>query len=98
MTETKKCKLLRLPIKIERRYFEVDGVPIMGPDDEWKGIVLVFHDMTETKKLEQMRKDFVANVSHELKTPITSIKGFTETLLDGAMEDKEALSEFLYYS
>lgn len=46
MTETKKCKLLRLPIKIERRYFEVDGVPIMGPDDEWKGIVLVFHDMT----------------------------------------------------
>ncbi|QQF64265.1 PAS domain-containing protein [Bacillus mojavensis] len=95
MTETKKCKLLRLPVKIERRYFEVDGVPIMGPDDEWKGIVLVFHDMTETKKLEQMRKDFVANVSHELKTPITSIKGFTETLLDGAMEDKEALSEFL---
>ncbi|KJJ43416.1 alkaline phosphatase [Bacillus subtilis] len=95
MTETKKCKLLRLPIKIERRYFEVDGVPIMGPDDEWKGIVLVFHDMTETKKLEQMRKDFVANVSHELKTPITSIKGFTETLLDGAMEDKEALSDFL---
>lgn len=50
----------------------------MGPDDEWKGIVLVFHDMTEIKKLEQMRKDFVANVSHELKTPITSIKGFTE--------------------
>lgn len=59
MTETKKCKLLRLPIKIERRYFEVDGVPIMYSDDEWKGIVLVFHDMTETKKLEQMRKDFV---------------------------------------
>ncbi|PRS10540.1 PAS domain-containing sensor histidine kinase [Bacillus atrophaeus] len=95
MTETKKCKLFRLPINIERRYFEVDGVPIMGPDDEWKGIVLVFHDMTETKKLEQMRKDFVANVSHELKTPITSIKGFTETLLDGALDDREALLEFL---
>ncbi|EIF14235.1 MULTISPECIES: two-component system histidine kinase PnpS [Bacillus] len=95
MTETKKCQLLRLPINIERRYFEVDGVPIMGPDDEWKGIVLVFHDMTEIKKLEQMRKDFVANVSHELKTPITSIKGFTETLLDGAMKDEKALSDFL---
>lgn len=67
----------------------------MGPDDEWKGIVLVFHDMTEIKKLEQMRKDFVANVSHELKTPITSIKGFTETLLDGAMKDEKALSDFL---
>ena len=44
-----KCQLLRLLINIERRYFEVDGVPIMGPDDEWKGIVLVFHDMTEIK-------------------------------------------------
>lgn len=94
MTETKKCKLLRLPIKIERRYFEVDGVPIMGPDDEWKGIVLVFHDMTETKKLEQMRKDFVANVSHELKTPITSIKGFTETLLTGRWRTKKRFLNF----
>ena len=42
-----------------------------------------------------MRKDFVANVSHELKTPITSIKGFSETLLDGAMENKETLEAFL---
>lgn len=59
------------------------------------GILLVFNDITELKKLEQIRKDFVANVSHELKTPITSIKGFSETLLDGAMEDKETLEEFL---
>ena len=57
--------------------------------------MLVFHDITEIKKLEQMRKDFVANVSHELKTPITSIKGFSETLLDGAMENKETLEAFL---
>ena len=75
--------------------FQVDGVPILSTDDEWKGIVLVFHDVTETKQLEQMRKDFVANVSHELKTPITSIKGFSETLLDGAIDDKEALTQFL---
>ncbi|MFJ5965219.1 two-component system histidine kinase PnpS [Bacillus sp. NPDC093026] len=95
MTETKVRKFLRLAIDIERRYFQVDGVPILSTDDEWKGIVLVFHDVTETKQLEQMRKDFVANVSHELKTPITSIKGFTETLLDGAIDDKEALTEFL---
>ncbi|QLI77363.1 two-component system histidine kinase PnpS [Bacillus pumilus] len=95
MTETKVRKFLRLAVDIERRYFQVDGVPILSTDDEWKGIVLVFHDVTETKQLEQMRKDFVANVSHELKTPITSIKGFSETLLDGAIDDKEALTEFL---
>jgi len=47
------------------------------------------------KKLEQMRKDFVANVSHELKTPVTSIKGFSETLLDGAMNDQDTLEAFL---
>ena len=69
--------------------------PIIGLNDEWKGIVLVFHDITELKKLEQIRRDFVANVSHELKTPITSIKGFSETLLDGAMEDPQLRQQFL---
>ncbi|MFE4520753.1 two-component system histidine kinase PnpS [Cytobacillus firmus] len=95
MTEQKVKKQLIIPVNIERRYFEVYGVPIIGTNDEWKGILLVFHDITELKKLEQMRKDFVANVSHELKTPITSIKGFSETLLHGAMEDKQALNDFL---
>lgn len=95
MTEVRVRKQLVLPLKIERRHFEVYGAPIIGTNDEWKGIVLVFHDITELKKLEQMRKDFVANVSHELKTPITSIKGFSETLLDGAMNDKETLEYFL---
>jgi two-component system, OmpR family, phosphate regulon sensor histidine kinase PhoR len=86
---------MHLPLSIERKYFDVYGVPIIGTDNVWKGVLLVFHDITELKKLEQMRKDFVANVSHELKTPITSIKGFSETLLDGAMNDKEALKIFL---
>lgn len=95
MTEQKVKKQLIIPVNIERRYFEVYGVPIIGTNDEWKGILLVFHDITELKKLEQMRKDFVANVSHELKTPITSIKGFSETLLDGAMENKQTLHDFL---
>lgn len=95
MTEVKVRKQLVLPLKIERKHFEVYGAPIIGLNDEWKGIVLVFHDITELKKLEQMRKDFVANVSHELKTPITSIKGFSETLLDGAMNDKDTLKYFL---
>ena len=95
MTEEKVRKQVVLPLEIERRHFEVYGVPIIGTNNVWKGILLVFHDITELKKLEQMRKDFVANVSHELKTPITSIKGFSETLLDGAMHDKSTLQAFL---
>jgi two-component system, OmpR family, phosphate regulon sensor histidine kinase PhoR len=94
-TEQKITKQMHLPLSIERKYFDVYGVPIIGTDNVWKGVLLVFHDITELKKLEQMRKDFVANVSHELKTPVTSIKGFSETLLDGAMNDKEALKVFL---
>ncbi|HYK72212.1 MAG TPA: histidine kinase dimerization/phospho-acceptor domain-containing protein, partial [Pseudoneobacillus sp.] len=95
MTEQKVKKQLLLPLDIERRYFEVFGSPIIGTNNEWKGVLLVFHDITELKKLEQMRKVFVANVSHELKTPITSIKGFSETLLDGAMKDEATLEAFL---
>ncbi|RLQ97969.1 two-component system histidine kinase PnpS [Falsibacillus albus] len=95
MTEKNVRRQLLLSLDIERRHFEVYGAPIIGTNDEWNGILLVFHDITDLKMLEQMRKDFVANVSHELKTPITSIKGFSETLLDGAMHDEEALKSFL---
>ena len=95
MTEQKVRKQVVLPLAIERRHFEVYGVPIIGTNNVWKGILLVFHDISELKKLEQMRKDFVANVSHELKTPITSIKGFSETLLDGAMHEEGTLEAFL---
>jgi len=59
------------------------------------GCLIVAHDMTEIRKLETMRTDFVANVSHELKTPLTSIKGFVETLLEGALDDKENAAHFL---
>jgi two-component system phosphate regulon sensor histidine kinase PhoR len=57
--------------------------------------MLSFHDITRLRQLEDMRKDFVANVSHEIKTPITAIKGFAETLLGGAIDDKENASKFL---
>lgn len=96
MTEVKVRKQMLLPLEIERKHFEVYGAPIIGTNHEWKGIILVFHDITELKKLEQMRKDFLANVSHELKTPITSIKGFSETLLDGAMENQQFREHFLH--
>ena len=94
-TEQKVRNQLLIPLQIERRYFDVYGVPIIGSNHVWKGVLLVFHDITEMKKLEQMRKDFVANVSHEIKTPVTSIKGFAETLMDGAMNNKETLEAFL---
>lgn len=95
MTEKKVRKQMQLMFSMTKKHFEVYGAPIISQGNEWKGIVLVFHDITELKKLEQIRKDFVANVSHELKTPITSIKGFAETLLDGALNDPKTLKSFL---
>jgi two-component system phosphate regulon sensor histidine kinase PhoR len=59
------------------------------------GCVAVIYDITEIRKLEAIRSEFVANVSHELKTPLTSIKGFVETLLEGALTDKENSRTFL---
>ena len=94
-TEKTIKRQVKIPLAIERKHFEIYGAPIIGTHDEWKGILLIFHDITELKRLEQMRKDFVANVSHELRTPITSIKGFSETLLDGALKDEKTLKHFL---
>jgi two-component system phosphate regulon sensor histidine kinase PhoR len=59
------------------------------------GAVLVLNDVTEMQRLERVRRDFVANVSHELKTPIASIKGFVETLLDGALDEPDDARRFL---
>jgi two-component system phosphate regulon sensor histidine kinase PhoR len=59
-------------------------------------ILGIAYDLTRVRQLEKMQKDFVGNVSHELKTPVTSLIGFTETLLDGAMEDPATLTEFLH--
>lgn len=79
----------------EERILDAHLAPYVGEGGELRGIVAVLHDITDISRLEKMRSEFIANVSHELKTPITSVKGFTETLLDGAMEDKEALHYFL---
>jgi two-component system phosphate regulon sensor histidine kinase PhoR len=65
------------------------------PGNTMSGFVAIFHDITQLKKLEQVRKDFVANISHELKTPITAIQGFAETLLDGALDDRTTALKFL---
>ena len=79
-----------------RRVFGVTISPVPGSAEEIAGpqsarpigAVAVLHEITELRRLEQVRKDFVANVSHELKTPLTSIQGFSETLLGGALEDR----------
>ena len=62
---------------------------------ETSGAVVVLHDITELRKLERVRRDFVANVSHELRTPLTAIQGFTETLLAGAIDDPQNRTRFL---
>lgn len=77
------------------QHLRVVSAPIFDERRLLKGAVVVLYDVTDLKKLDLMRKDFVANVSHELRTPITSIKGFAETLLDGAMDTPETRAEFI---
>lgn len=88
--------------EVELRYpkdicLMVNAVPFYYPPDSKNisGAVLTIHDITRLKRLEDMRRDFVANVSHEIKTPITAIKGFAETLLQGAIDDRENALKFL---
>lgn len=69
--------------------------PILAEDGEITGIILLLHDITQIRHLENVRSEFVTNVSHELKTPVTALKGFAETLLDGAMYDETLLKKFL---
>ena len=79
----------------EERYFSARVSPLSSPEKELAGFVVILHDITQLKKLEQTRKDFVANISHEIKTPITAIKGFADTLLEGALNDTEHAEKFL---
>ncbi len=75
------------------RVFEVHAAPLAEPGRE--GAIAILHDITDLERLERVRKDFVANVSHELRTPLTAIRGYAETLLDGALEDPAQNRKFL---
>ncbi|MDH8678492.1 ATP-binding protein [Fusibacter bizertensis] len=74
---------------------KVNFAPFLDEESNRVGIVFVLQDITEAQKLENMRREFVANVSHELKTPITSIKSYTETILEGRVDDPELQKVFL---
>jgi two-component system phosphate regulon sensor histidine kinase PhoR len=77
------------------RVMQAHGSALHDLDGRAIGAVIVLNDVTDFRRLEHIRRDFVANVSHELKTPVTSIKGFVETLLDGAMHDPVDSERFL---
>ena len=70
------------------RYLQANGSPLRGADGGRSAPSIVLNDVTRLRRLETVRRDFIANVSHELRTPVTSIKGFAETLLDGAIDDR----------
>ena len=78
-----------------RRIFKAHGTSLRDSQGISLGTLVVLHDITQLRQLENTRRDFVANVSHELKTPITSIKGFVETLLAGALKEPDNAENFL---
>jgi two-component system phosphate regulon sensor histidine kinase PhoR len=88
-------KEINLYVGPDKIYLHTSAVPLQDEENRPIGVLVVMNDMTRLHKLENLRRDFVANVSHELKTPITSIQGYVETLLDGALENREDATRFL---
>jgi two-component system phosphate regulon sensor histidine kinase PhoR len=88
-------KVLEAELHHLRRVYALTGVPFPGAEGTPHGAVLTFHDVTERRRLDQVRRDFVANASHELRTPLTSIRGFVEALEDGAAADPPTAERFL---
>jgi two-component system, OmpR family, phosphate regulon sensor histidine kinase PhoR len=85
---------IKLP-DLNERWLQINAAAITNAAGEREGTILVFHDLTRLKQLERQREEFVANVSHELRTPLSLIKGYVETLLDGARENPEVAERFL---
>jgi two-component system, OmpR family, phosphate regulon sensor histidine kinase PhoR len=85
---------LELP-GLNQRWLEINAAVLLDPNLNQRGSILVIHDLTRIRQLENTRREFVANVSHELRTPLSIIKGFVETLLDGAKNDPETTTHFL---
>lgn len=79
----------------EDRFLQAHGTILRDAHGSGTSALVVLNDVTRLRRLEKVRRDFVANVSHELRTPITSIKGFVETLRDGALDDRESAERFM---
>lgn len=73
----------------------ITATPLGREDKKWFGVLIIIEDVTQIKKLERMRSDFVSNVTHELKTPLTSIRGFIDTLKNGAIKDEMVANKFI---
>ncbi len=84
-----------LEVAANGRNLQANVSPVPGAFGGIESVVVVFHDLTEIRRAERMRRDFVANVSHEFKTPLTSIRGYAETLMSGAKDDPQIATEFL---
>jgi len=80
---------------IDLRCLQVNVVSLLNREGRHAGMLLVFHDLTRLRQLENTRREFVANVSHELRTPLSLIKGYVETLIDGAKDDPAVALRFL---
>ena len=85
---------IKLP-DLNERWLQVNAAVSTNAAGERDGTILVFRDLTRLKQLERTREEFVANVSHELRTPLSLIKGYVETLLDGARDNPEVAERFL---
>jgi two-component system phosphate regulon sensor histidine kinase PhoR len=77
------------------RNIRITATPLGREGETWFGVLLIIEDITQIKKLEKMRTDFVSNVTHELKTPLTSIRGFIDTLKNGAIKEEAVARRFL---
>ncbi len=86
---------LQYTFPVGKKYINASFSPYFNETEEIEGIVVVLQDITKQRKLDEMRREFVANVSHEMRTPLTTIKSYTETLMLGALDERDMAMDFL---